>query len=114
IQIQDQTDMGNREFERASHVTETLHEFRESTEDVSAAVQLIHSMINEQAHHFQFVLDEVSRIAEIAGTIHRNAKEVSSSTETQTAFMQELVATFDQLKALAIELNEQTSKFQLP
>lgn len=113
VQIQEQTDLGNHEFERASHVTETLNEFRESTEHVSGAVQLIHSMINEQAHHFQRVLDEVGRIAEIAGSIHLNVREVSGSTESQTAFMQELVATFDQLRGLANELRDQTNKFRL-
>jgi len=112
-QIQDQAISSEREFDQTKQVTDMMQQVQHSTEGVADSVHQIQAMIGEQAIIFQSILDEIKHIATVASGISQSAKNVSDLSGEQSAFTQELVATFDQLKALANEMNDQTSQFIL-
>jgi methyl-accepting chemotaxis protein len=112
-QISDQLELTSEEFQKTAHVTDTLIEVQRSTEGVSKSVQHIHDLIVDEAEQFKLILNEVNDITSAASNISRNSKVVSTSTESQAAFMQEVSAIFEQLKNLAHDLKQQTNKFKV-
>ncbi len=111
--IHDQLSITTAEYERSRRVTDTLTEVEQSTESVTNTVKYIHALLVDEVSHFQSILNEVDDITLAASDINKNAQVVSQNTEQQSAFMQEVAAIFDQLRKLAQDLQQQTSKFEV-
>lgn len=112
--IRDQAELGEEEFRRTELVTEAIRKVEDSSARVTEAVSQVGTMIERQADIFRAATAQIGEIADMSARIAMHTTEVSGSTQEQTAFMEQLSATFEELRNMANQLNDEASKFVLP
>jgi methyl-accepting chemotaxis protein len=112
--IRDQAELGEEEFRKTESVTENIRSVEQSTARVAEAVNRVRDMIGVQADIFRRTVEQIGDIADMSGRIVQHATDVSASTQEQTAFMQELTATFEELRNMSNALHSQAGRFVLP
>lgn len=112
--IRDQAELGEKEFRRTEQVSDAIRIVEDSSQRVSEAVNLVSSMIDRQTSIFRAATEQIGDIASMSVSIASHTTEVSNSAHEQTAFMEQLSSTFDELRSMANQLNEQAGKFVLP
>jgi len=112
--IRDQAELGEEEFRKTESVTENIRSVEQSTARVAEAVNRVRDMIGVQSDIFRRTVEQIGDIADMSGRIVQHATDVSASTQEQTAFMQELTATFEELRNMSNALHSQAGRFVLP
>ncbi|SFB20810.1 methyl-accepting chemotaxis protein [Cohnella sp. OV330] len=109
--IQRQAQVAEHESEQGRASAEAFGIVAREAAEVGSIVERIASRMSEQAVQAGRALGEARRVAEVAGEIRAGAERVSSSSQEQTAVMEEIAASSESLRAKSLTLKEQASYF---
>lgn len=110
--VTEQTEVAEKE---AVHGENSLDAFRKVTGEavsVSGMVERISEMVAAQTELMNVTLNEARDVANIAGRISGSTQDVYASIQEQTAIMQQINATADELKESSLGLNEKIEFFK--
>ncbi|QKS45494.1 methyl-accepting chemotaxis protein [Paenibacillus cellulosilyticus] len=98
---------------RGESIAKALHQMNDETTQVGASVTRIADFCASQTTDSAKLLEEARRIMTAASAITIEAKDVLSSTQEQTAVMQEIAASSEYMRAQSAELKGRTAYFQV-
>ncbi len=109
--IHNQNELVQRETKHTSQVERTLNEFGSVVDEFMAAVQLMESSISEQTDRVELTYQHVQQIREMADKFHEGARQISIATHEETAIMEEISSSSDELSSMTSRLLEKTKVF---
>ncbi|GGJ22851.1 methyl-accepting chemotaxis protein [Paenibacillus hunanensis] len=109
--IHNQNELVQRETKHTSKVERTLNEFGSVVDEFMAAVQLMESSISEQTDRVELTYQHVQQIREMADKFHEGARQISIATHEETAIMEEISSSSDELSSMTSRLLEKTKVF---
>lgn len=110
--VTEQTEVAEKEAVHGESSLEALRKVTGEADNVSGMVERISEMANAQAELMDIALSEARDVAEIAERISAGTQDVYASIQEQTAIMEEIGATADELKGYSVSLNEKISFFK--
>jgi len=111
--IYEQVELANKEAKQGEITKQALAGIVNSVESVVTAINDINRICLQQVSNIQETVSNVGSIAAIAKQTSTGAEEVASSSEEQTAFMQEIAAKVQVLQDSAYRLKNTIKKFQI-
>ncbi len=109
--IHNQNELVQRETKHTSQVERTLNEFGSVVDEFMAAVQLMEGSISEQTDRVELTYQHVQQIREMADKFHEGARQISIATHEETAIMEEISSSSDELSSMTSRLLEKTKVF---
>lgn len=109
--IHNQNELVQRETKHTSQVERTLNEFGSVVDEFMAAVQLMENSISEQTDRVELTYQHVQQIREMADKFHEGARQISIATHEETAIMEEISSSSDELSSMTSRLLEKTKVF---
>ncbi len=109
--IHNQNELVQRETKHTSQVERTLNEFGSVVDEFMVAVQLMEGSISEQTDRVELTYQHVQQIREMADKFHEGARQISIATHEETAIMEEISSSSDELSSMTSRLLEKTKVF---
>lgn len=109
--IHNQNELVQRETTHTSRVEETLNQFAGIVDEFMSAVQLMEGSISEQNDRVELTYSHVQQIREMADKFYEGARQISTATHEETAIMQEISSSSDELSSMTTSLLEKTKVF---
>ncbi|GMK41494.1 methyl-accepting chemotaxis protein [Paenibacillus sp. CCS19] len=102
-----------QQSERGESIASALHQMNAETAQVGESVTRIADFCTSQTSDAAKLLDEARRVMKAASAITLEARDVLSSTQEQTAVMEEIAASSEYMRAQSAELKGRTAYFQV-
>ncbi len=109
--IHNQNELVQRETKHTSQVEQTLNEFGNVVDEFMGAAQLMETSISEQTDRVELTYKHVQQIREMADKFHEGARQISIATHEETAIMEEISSSSDELSSMTTRLLEKTKVF---
>lgn len=109
--IHSQNELVRRESAHTMEVEETLQQFAGIVDEFMSAVQLMEGSISEQTDRVELTYQNVNTIREMADRFYEGAKQISTATHEETAIMQEISSSSEELSTMTNRLLQKTKAF---
>lgn len=109
--IHNQNELVSRETTHTSQVEQTLQQFGGIVDEFMSSVQLMESSISEQTDRVELTYQNIEQIREMANKFYEGARQISMATHEETAIMQEISSSSDELSAMTSRLLDKTKMF---
>ncbi|WCT57666.1 methyl-accepting chemotaxis protein [Paenibacillus kyungheensis] len=111
--IHNQNELVQNETSNTHKVESTLIEFANVVYEFMSAVQGMEHSITEQTDRVELTYQNVHTIRQMADKFYEGAKQISMATHEETAIMEEISSSSDELSMMTSRLLEKTKAFSL-